>query len=166
MVLGSLAMIAGSAYAGWEPLAVSETGMTVYIDRATIQRETSVVTMSVLHDYQIPERLSSGSFLSFTAEQQYDCGGLRSRTIRAVVYTEHMGNGTVLFNGTGNDTWHPVTPMSISHALWQAACPEGKSTELARLFKRRPPYHRWFSATPLERSSEVVDVFSVHHPGM
>ena len=164
--LGFVMMIAGSAYAGWEPLAVSETGMTVYIDRATIQRETSVVTMSVLHDYEIPEHLSSGSFLSFTAEQQYDCGGLRSRTISAVVYTEHMGNGTVLFTGIGNAAWHPVTPMSISHALWQAACPEGSFTELARLFKSRPRHHRWFSARPLERSSEVSDVLFVYQPGM
>ena len=133
ILLGFFVIFEGSAYAGWEPVAVSETGMTVYIDRATIQRNTYVVTMSVLHDYQIPEHLSSGSFLSFTAKQQYDCGEVRSRTLRAVVFTEHMGNGTVLYSGTGDDTWRPVTPMSIHHALWQAACPEGKSTAVARL---------------------------------
>ena len=126
-------MFDGLGYAGWEAVAVSETGMTVYIDRTTIHRDTYVVTMSVLHDYQVPERLSSGSFLSFTAQQQYDCGEARSRTIRAVVFTEHMGSGTVLYSGTGNDTWQPVTPMSINGALWHAACPEGKSTAVARL---------------------------------
>lgn len=126
-------MLGGTASAGWEPLAVSETGMTVYIDRTTIQRERYVVTLSVLHDYQIPEQLSTGSFLSFTAQQQYDCGEVRIRTLRAVVFTEHMGNGAVLYSGTGDNTWQPVTPMSINHALWQAACPEGKSTEVARL---------------------------------
>ena len=47
--------------------------------------------MSVLHDYQTPERLSSGSFFSFMARQQYDCGEVRARTIRAEVFTEHMG---------------------------------------------------------------------------
>jgi hypothetical protein len=133
MLLGFLVTCCGSAYAAWEAVAVSETGMTVYIDRATIQRDTFVVTMSVLHDYQIPEHLSSGPFLSFTSQQQYDCGELRSRTIRAVVFTEHMGNGTVLYSGMGDDTWQAVTPMSINHALWQAACPEGKSTAVARL---------------------------------
>jgi hypothetical protein len=133
MLLGFLVMAGGSAYAGWEAVAVSDTGMTVYIDRTSIQRDTFVVTMSVLHDYQVPESLSAGSFLSFTAQQQYDCGELRSRTMTAVVFTEHMGNGTVLYSGKGDDTWQPVTPMSISHALWQAACPEGKSTEVARL---------------------------------
>jgi hypothetical protein len=92
--------------------------------------------MSVLHDYQVPEQLSSGLFLSFTAQQQYDCGEVRSRTIRAVVFREHMGNGAVLYSGTGDNTWQPVTPMSINHALWQAACPEGKSTEVARLLSR------------------------------
>jgi hypothetical protein len=107
--------------------------MTVYLDRTTIQRESYVVTLAVLHDYQLPEQFSNGSFLSFTAQQQYDCGEVRSRTIRAVVFTEHMGNGAVLYSGTGDNTWHPVTPMSINHALWQAACPEGKSTEVARL---------------------------------
>lgn len=138
MLLGVFTMIGGgSAYAGWEAIAVSDTGMTVYLDRATIQRETYVVTMSVLHDYQTPEQLSSGSFLSFTAQQQYDCGEQRSRTLRAVVFTEHMGHGTVLYSGTGDDTWQPVTPMSINHALWQAACPDGKSTEVARLFNRK-----------------------------
>ena len=133
IVLGFLVMLEGSAYAGWEPVAVSETGMTVYIDRTTIHRDTYVVTMSVLHDYQVPERLSSGSFLSFTAQQQYDCGEARSRTIRTVVFTEHMGNGSVLYSGMGDDTWQPVTPMSSSHALWQAACPDGKSTVIGRL---------------------------------
>jgi hypothetical protein len=107
--------------------------MTVYIDRTTIHRDTDVVTMSVLHDYQTPERLSSGSFLSFTAQQQYDCGEVRSRTIRAVVFTEHMGNGTILYSGPGDDRWQPVTPMSINHAVWREACPEGKSTEVGSL---------------------------------
>ena len=128
-----LAMIEGLAYAGWEALAVSETGMTVYVDRTTIQRDLYVVTMSVLHDYQLPEQLSTGSFLSFTAQQQYDCGEVRSRTIRAVVFTDHMGTGAVLYSGTGDDTWQPVTPMSINHALWRAACPDGKSTDVATL---------------------------------
>jgi hypothetical protein len=123
----------GSASAGWEAVAVSETGMTVYVDRTTIHREVYVVTMSVLHDYQMPEHLSSGSFLSFTAQRQYDCGEPRSRTIRAVVFTEHMGNGPILYSGAGDDTWQPVTPMSINHALWQAACPDGKSTVVGKL---------------------------------
>jgi hypothetical protein len=133
MLLALFVVLGGPAFAGWEPLAVSETGMTVYIDRATIERDKYVVTVSVLHDYQRPEQLSTGSFLSFTAQQQYDCGELRSRTIRAVVFTEHMGNGAVLYSGAGDNMWQPVTPMSINHALWQAACPEGKSTEVARL---------------------------------
>ena len=133
LVLGFSIMIGGPAYAGWEPIAVSETGMTVYIDRGTIQRERYVVTMSVLHDYQAPEHLSSGSFLSFTSEEQYDCGEVRSRIIGAVVFTDHMGNGTVLYSGTGDNTWQVVTPMSINHALWEAACPEGKSVEVANL---------------------------------
>jgi hypothetical protein len=89
--------------------------------------------MAVLHDYQLPEQLSTGSFLSFTAQQQYDCGEVRSRTIRAVVFTDHMGTGAVLYSGTGDDTWQPVTPMTINHALWRAACPDGKSTEVATL---------------------------------
>ena len=133
LVLGFSIMIGGPAYAGWEPIAVSETGMTVYIDRATIHRERYVVTMSVLHDYQAPEHLSSGSFLSFTSEEQYDCGEVRSRIIGSVVFTDHMGNGTVLYRGTGDNTWQVVTPMSINHALWEAACPEGKSVEVANL---------------------------------
>jgi hypothetical protein len=62
MLLGFSVMIGGPAYAGWEVLAVSETGLTVYIDRTSIHQDTDVVTMSVLHDYQTPERLSSGSF--------------------------------------------------------------------------------------------------------
>ena len=133
LIFGFFGLFEGRAHPGWEAVAISETGMTVYIDRTTIHRDLYVVTMSVLHDYQIPEQLSSGSFLSFTAQEQYDCGEARSRTINAVVFTEHMGNGTVLFSGTSDDTWHPVTPMSIKHALWQAACPEGKSTAVARL---------------------------------
>src|SRR5262249_10879596 len=133
MLLGFSVMIGGPAYAGWEALAVSETGMTVYIDRTSIHRDTDVVTMSVLHDYQTPEHLSSGSFLSFTAQQQYDCGEVRARTIRAEVFTEHMGKGTILYSGPGDDTWQPVTPMSINHAVWRAVCPEGKSTEVGSL---------------------------------
>jgi surface-adhesin protein E len=130
-ILGFSIIMGGPAHAGWEPIAVSETGMTVYIDRATIQRESYFVTMSVLHDYQAPEHLSSGSFLSFTPKEQYDCGEVRSRIIGAVVFTDHMGNGTVLYSGTGDDTWQAVTPTTINWALWDAACPEGKSTEVA-----------------------------------
>lgn len=131
VILGLITMTGSPAYAGWEPIAVSESGMTVYIDRETIQRERYVVTMSVLHDYQAPEHLSSGSFLSFTSKQQYDCGEVRSRIIGAVVFTDHMGNGAVLYSGTGDDTWQAVTPASIDRALWEAACPEGKSIEVA-----------------------------------
>ena len=133
MLFGLFVLFEGLAYAGWEAVAVSDTGMTVYIDRTTIERNTFLVTMSVLHDYQMPEHISSGSFLSFTAQQQYDCGEAQSRTIRAVVFTEHMGNGKILYSGTGDDTWQPVTPMSINHALWQSVCPDGKSTAVAKL---------------------------------
>ena len=133
MVLGFLTIITGPAYAGWEAIAVSEIGMTVYIDRTTIQRDRYLVTMSVLNDYQAPEKLSSGSFLSFTSQQQYDCGEARSRIMATVVFTDHMGHGTVLYSGTGDDTWQPVTPMSINHALWEAACPEGQSVKVASL---------------------------------
>ncbi|HEU4683666.1 MAG TPA: surface-adhesin E family protein [Nitrospira sp.] len=128
-------MMAGPLYANWELLATTETGMTLYIDRETIQRdvyEVYLVTMSVLHDYAMPERLLSGLFLSFTAQEQYDFGTVRSRTVTAVVFTEHMGNGAVLFSGTGDNTWQPITPLSINHALGQEACPDGKSTKLAR----------------------------------
>jgi hypothetical protein len=166
MFLGFIVLLNEDAYAGWEAVAFSETGMTVYIDRMTIQRDSYLATMSVLHDYQVPEHLASGSFLSFTSQQQYDCGELRSRTISAVVFAEQMGNGTILFSGMGDDTWQRVTPMSVNHALWKAACPEGKSTEMARLFKRRPGHRRWFSAMPLGRSSEVFDVLFMHQPGM
>ena len=138
IALGFLMMCEGSAYAGWEALAVSETGMTVYVDRTTIHGDTYVVTMSVLHDYQMPEHLSSGAFLSFTSLEQYDCGELRSRTLRAVVFTEHMGKGSVLYSGTGNDTWERVTPTTMNHVLWQVACPDGKSTQVATLFSRKP----------------------------
>jgi hypothetical protein len=130
---GLLLLFEGSAIAGWDAVAVSETGMTVYIDRTTIHEDTYMVTMSVLHDYQLPEHLSSGAFLSFTSLEQYDCGELRSRTIRAVVFTEHMGSGSVLYSGSGNDTWQPVTPLSINHALWKVACPDGKSTAVAKV---------------------------------
>jgi hypothetical protein len=133
IVFAFIVMLEGSTYAGWEAVAVTETGMTVYVDPTTIDRDTYVVTMSVLHDYQIAEHLSSGSFLSFTSLQQYDCGEVRSRTIRAVLFTEHMGNGPVLYSGTANDTWQPVTPMSVNHALWQVACPAGKTTAVAKL---------------------------------
>ena len=133
IVLGLVLIFGGAAHAGWDAVAVTDTGMTVYIDPTTIERDTYMVTMSVLHDYRTPEHLSSGAFLSFTSLQQYDCGEVRSRTIRAVVYTEHMGSGSVLYSGTGNDTWQPVTPMSINHALWQVACPDGKSTAVAKL---------------------------------
>lgn len=51
----------------------------MYIDRSTVEREMYVVTMSVLHDYEVPENIASGSFLSFTAEQQYDCAIRQSR---------------------------------------------------------------------------------------
>ena len=136
MLLALFMVLGGSAFAGWGPLAVTESGITVYIDRTTIERDSYVVTLSVLHDYLLPEQLSAGSFLSFTAQQQYDCGEVRSRTLRAVVFSDHMGSGSVLYSGTGDKTWQPVTPMSISHALWQAACPEGKSTEVARLLPR------------------------------
>ena len=145
MFLGIMAMIAEPAYAGWEALAVSETGMTVYIDRTSIQRDTDIVTMSVLHDYPAPEPLSSGSFLSFTAQQQYDCGEVRSRTIRAVVFSEHMGKGAILYSGAGDDTWQPVTPMSVNHAIWRVACPEGKSAEVGSLLlssQRSRPRHK------------------------
>jgi hypothetical protein len=47
-----------------------------------------------------------------------------------------MGNGAVLYSGMGDNTWQTVTPMSINHALWQAACPEGKATEVARLLSQ------------------------------
>jgi len=39
----------------------------------------------------------------------------------------------MLYSGPGDDTWQPVMPMSMSHAIWRAVCPEGKSTEVGSL---------------------------------
>jgi hypothetical protein len=118
----------GSSSAEWVPIggAYQSPGLrTVYIDSASVRKDDTLVTLSVLIDWKSmqggrsPARFSSTIFTN-----QFDCVGKRVRSLAATDYYGSMGTGT---GTTGvaypsGNVWTEIEPQSVSQGVWEMAC--------------------------------------------
>jgi hypothetical protein len=105
--LALLVLNSSVAYAEWVKVSDrDEAGTTVYVDPATIRRNSNLVKM----------------FLSNKEEWEFDCVEERSRSLGLKEYSGNMGSGTVVYTNSQVGKWFPVVPGSIGHIVWKVAC--------------------------------------------
>ncbi|TKB89548.1 MAG: hypothetical protein E8D41_13150 [Nitrospira sp.] len=118
-----LVLNSSAAYAEWVKVSDrDEAGKTVYVDPATIRRNSNLVKMWQFYDYQTVQTVGGIRFLSNKVEWEFDCVEERSRSLGLKEFSGNMGSGTVVFTNSQVGKWLPVVPGTIGYSVWKVAC--------------------------------------------
>lgn len=118
-----LLLSSGSAYAAWVKVSDGdEAGRTVYVDPATIRRNSNLVKMWQFYDYKTVQTVGGVRFLTAEEQWEFDCAEERGRVIALKEFSGNMGSGTVVYTNSQVGKWVPVIPGSMSHTVWKVAC--------------------------------------------
>lgn len=118
-----LLLSGGPAYAEWVKVRDSdEAGMTVYVDPATIRRDSNLVKMWQFYDYRTVQTVGGVRFLTAKEQWEFDCAEGRSRVVARKEFSGNMGSGTMVSTNSQVGNWVPVMPGSIGHTVWEFAC--------------------------------------------
>jgi hypothetical protein len=116
-----------TVYADWvtveKPSPVREL-QTVYIDPTTVRREGNLTTVWQLTDVTWMQGGARGTprFLSTKTYKQFECTGKRLRLLAFTEFSHQMATGIASDGHVDKETWLPVEPDSINHALWELVC--------------------------------------------
>ena len=123
IALSFLVVTSGPAYAEWVKVSdTDETGKTVYVDPATIRRNSNLVKMWQFYDYKTVQTVGGNRFLTAKEQWEFDCAEGRSRVVARKEFSGNMGSGTMVFTNSEVGKWTPVIPGSIGQAVWDVAC--------------------------------------------
>ena len=111
------------AYAEWVKVSDGdEAEKTVYVDPATIRRNSNLVKMWQLQDYKTVQTVGGIRFLTAEEQWEFDCAEERSRVLALKEFSGNMRSGTVVYSNTEVGKWQPVAPGTLGHKLWTVAC--------------------------------------------
>jgi hypothetical protein len=123
IALTLLVLSSRPAYAEWVKVSDSdETGKTVYVDPATIHRNSNLVKMWQFYDYKTVQTVGGNRFLTAKEQWEFDCAEERSRVVARKEFSGNMGSGTMIFTNSEVGKWIPVIPGSIGQTVWEVAC--------------------------------------------
>ena len=123
IALSFLVVTSGPAYAEWIKVSdTDETGKTVYVDPATIRRNSNLVKMWQFYDYKTVQTVGGNRFLTAKEQWEFDCAEGRSRVVARKEFSGNMGSGTMVFTNSQVGKWLPIMPDSIGQTVWNVAC--------------------------------------------
>ena len=95
-----LVLSGGLAYADGVAMGTvaAEGGATIYMDRDTIRRNGNLVNMWQLTDFKAVQTMAGPSFMSRKTQWQFDCSEESLRQAAILNYSDHMGEGIVVFS--------------------------------------------------------------------
>src|SRR5712691_11427058 len=105
-----LAASATPAWAEWEKLGETNT-QVIYIDRAIVQKTSSMRTVTLMHD--LKQRGPGGEMSKRTIEE-HDCVGNRVRRVSGSTHAGPMLGGRTLWSGRLTSEWHQIPPGSVA----------------------------------------------------
>ena len=118
-----LLLISRPAYAEWVKISDSdEAGTSVYVDPATIRRDSNLVKMWQLNDFKTVQTVEGNSFFSTKKQREFNCAEERTRILSATQFSGNMGTGKVVWHNSDEQKWEPVVLESIGHTLWEFTC--------------------------------------------
>ena len=111
------------AYAEWVKVSDGdEAEKTVYVDPATIRRNSNLVKMRQFYDYKTVQTVGGIRFLTAEEQWEFDCAEERSRVLALKEFSGNMRSGTVVYSNTEVGKWQPVAPGTLGRKLWTVAC--------------------------------------------
>lgn len=118
-----LALASTSAMAEWTWVVEDAgIGITVYVDRTTINKTGNIVKMLTLTDFKTVKGKAKSKFLSQTEQAEYDCKDEKIRILSLSQHNKNMGTGEVVFSYNTPSKWMPAAPGSANEVLWEIAC--------------------------------------------
>jgi surface-adhesin protein E len=118
-----LLLSSAPAYAEWVKVSDGdEAEKTVYVDPATIRRNSNLVKMRQFYDYKTVQTVGGIRFLTAEEQWEFDCAEERSRVLALKEFSGNMRSGTVVYSNTEVGKWQPVAPGTLGHKLWTVAC--------------------------------------------
>ncbi len=123
-----LILTAGPVQAEWVALEAryqTHPLQTAYIDRATFEREGSLVTLPLMIDWKTMQGgRASNRFSSTKVIKQFDCEAQRVRALGSTDYYGQMGTGEVIGGGgyASEHHWAAVEQGTLDQGLWEVAC--------------------------------------------
>jgi hypothetical protein len=123
ITLTLLSLSSGPAYAEWVKVSdIDETGKTVYVDPATIRRNSNLVKMWQFYDFKTVQTVGGNRFLTAKEQWEFDCVEGRSRVVARKEFSGNMGSGTMVSTNSQVGKWLPVMPGSMDQTVWEVAC--------------------------------------------
>jgi hypothetical protein len=123
IALTLLVLSSGPAHAEWVKVSDSdETGKTVYVDPATVRRNSNLVKMWQFYDYKTVQTVGGNRFLTAKEQWEFDCAEERSRVVARKEFSGNMGSGTMVSTNSQVGKWLPVMPASMGQTVWEVAC--------------------------------------------
>ena len=114
------------AYAEWVKVGDGdEAGRTVYVNPATIRRNSNLVKMWQLYDYKTVQTVGGIRFLTAEEQWEFDCAEDRGRVVALKEFSGNMASGTMVYTNSEVGKWISVMPNSIGHTVWKIACGKG-----------------------------------------
>jgi hypothetical protein len=126
----ALGLICGSAMAEWTWASGGQNGdLSVYVNFSSIRKNGNKVKMWALYDYKTIKNTGPKSYLSSTAQSEYDCSEETSGNIAVVDYESNMGNGLVVYSTNLNYESTPIAPDSVGEVLFKIACDKDQANQ-------------------------------------
>jgi len=114
------------AYAEWVKVSEDDEAeknvYNVYVDPATIRRNSNLVKMRQFYDYKTVQTVGGIRFLTAEEQWEFDCAEERSRVLTLKEFSGNMRSGTVVYSNTEVGKWQQVAPGTLGHKLWTVAC--------------------------------------------
>lgn len=94
----------------------------VFIDLTSIHRAGDTVKIWSLSDFKVEQEIDGEKFLSEKMHHAAHCKEKQITPLAMSVFTENMGNGTVVFSDNIPHRWVSVAPGSFGEIILKIAC--------------------------------------------
>jgi hypothetical protein len=124
MLMLTLALFCGTAFAEWIEIQRFDDGMRVFADPASARRTGQTAQLTHLVRWGEPQ-LEPGSppYRSTVVQTSYDCVAKRERYLASTSYAGAMGDGAKVSEDDDEaDAWYSISEASMEDKLWKLAC--------------------------------------------
>ena len=123
LLLTVLLCCCANAYAfNWKKVGENISGSSFYVDVANIKKHNILVYYWELADYSTPTRAGANSAIS---KWKVDCVAEKLTWLNATFYSQSMGKGRILKEGTPNHSFYPK-PGTAFYDVMKFSCIRGR----------------------------------------
>jgi len=113
-----------------------EAGKTVYVDPATIRRNSNLVKMWQFSDYKTVQTVGGIRFLTAEEQWEFDCAEERSRVLALKEFSGNMGSER-WFIPTHKKVSGTSQSGSMGQTVWKVACVRSDRAAACNLCRRQ-----------------------------